>query len=86
VTAQQIKAQDLLLEWHRLRSSGVCAFILDIQERKDRLENLAALLSAEMYCSSADNLELICSRFEKELDNLRQKVFVDLIAGLQTTK
>lgn len=84
VTTQQARAQILLSEWHRLRNSGACAYIFDIQERKDRLENLAAILSAEMYCSPVDkDLDIVCARFEQELEKLRQNVHVDLIAGLK---
>jgi hypothetical protein len=85
VTTQQIRAQILLSEWHRLRDSGACAYIFDIQERKDRLENLAGLLSAELYCSPAENLDDVCGRFEHELEKFRQNVHVDLIAGLKTS-
>jgi hypothetical protein len=85
VTSQQIRAQILLTEWHRLRNSGACAFIFDIQERKDRLENLARLLSIGLYCSPAENLDDVCCQFELELEKFRQHVHVDLIAGLKNT-
>lgn len=85
VTTQQLRAQVLLSEWHRLRDSGACAFIFDIQERKDRLESLAALLSAELYCSPVEDLDTVCQKFEKELEKLRQNVHVDLIAGLKNS-
>jgi hypothetical protein len=86
VTAQQVRAQNLLLEWHGLRNSGVCAYIFDIQESKDRLESLSALLSVELYCSPDNKLNDICGRFENELEQLKYRVHKDLIAGLQTTK
>lgn len=86
MTVQQLRAQNLLSEWHRLRSSGVCAYIFDIQESKDRLEDLSALLSIELYCSPDDKLDSICNRFEVELEQLRQRVHNDLIAGLQISK
>lgn len=87
VTLYQDRAQLLLDEWHRLRSAGACAFLLDIQEHKDRLENLAAILSAEMYCSPVtQDLVETCNRFESELDRFRQKVYQDLLAGLKKSK
>ena len=86
MTTEQTRAQNLLSEWHRLRDSGVCAYIFDIQESKDKLENMAGLLSVELYCASDHNLNDACSRFENELEQLRQQVHVDLIAGLQKTK
>lgn len=85
VTTQQDKAQALLNEWHRFRASGACAFIFEIQEGKDRLENLATKLTAELYCADTDELGKACSLFESELDRLKQKVYVDLIAGLKKT-
>lgn len=85
VTTEQVRAQTLLSEWHRLRESGACAYIFDIQERKDRLENLAAMLSAGLYCSPVEDLDLVCHRFELELEKLRQNVHVDLIEGLKTS-
>lgn len=84
VTTSQLRAQELLTEWHELRLSGACAYIFDIQERKDRLETMAALLSAEMYCSPPEHLDSICSRFEQELEKFRNRVHIDLIAGLMT--
>ena len=85
VTTQQDKAQRLLTEWHRFRNSGACAFFFEIQESKDRLENLASSLSAGLYCADSDDLNLICDKFEFELNKLKQRVYVDLIAGLQKT-
>jgi hypothetical protein len=84
VTSSQSRAQLLLTEWQALRSSGACTFIFDIQENKDKLENMAALLSAEMYCSPVEHLDLICSRFEQELEKFRNRVHIDLIAGLKS--
>jgi hypothetical protein len=87
LTSYQDRAQLLLDEWHRLRSAGACAFLLDIQQHKDKLESLAAVLSAEMYCSPVtQDLIEACNRFELELDRLRQKVYQDLLAGLQNSK
>lgn len=86
LTNQQDKAQRLLEEWHRFRLSGACSLIFEIQEKKDRLENLALRLSAELYCAESDDLDQACLQFESELDQLKQKVYVDLITGLQKTK
>ena len=84
LTSYQDRAQLLLDEWHRLRSTGACAFLLDIQQHKDKLESLAAVLSAEMYCSPVtEDLIKECDRFELELDRMKQKVYQDLLVGLQ---
>ena len=86
LTLYQDRAQLLLTEWHRLRDNGACAFILDIQEYKDKLESLAIVLSAEMYCSPVtEDLINECNRFEIELERYRQKVYQDLLAGLQNS-
>lgn len=83
MTTEQDRAQVLLDEWNRFRVSGACSLIFDIQESKDRLESLATRLSAELYCADADELYKACLQFESELEQLKQRVFVDLIAGLQ---
>ena len=83
LTTEQDRAQLLLKEWNRFRSSGACSLIFDIQESKDRLEDLATRLSAELYCADAEELYQACLQFESELEQLKERVFVDLIAGLQ---
>lgn len=81
---QQSRAQILLTEWRRLRSSGACAFVLDIQEHKDRLEHLASVLNLELYCSAEDsNFDEKCDQFELELNRFKQQIYQDLLAGLQ---
>jgi len=83
VNQEQLKAKDLLLEWHSLRNSAACAYIFDIQECKDKLEDLAALLSVQLYCSPVENLCNITVEFEHELNQLKQNVHIDLLAGLK---
>lgn len=80
----QLRAETLLSEWRRLRSSGACAFVLDIQEHKDRLEQLASVLNLELYCSAEDsNFDDKCNQFEQELNRFKQQIYQDLLAGLQ---
>lgn len=79
------RAQALLEQWNRFRLGRSCSHVLHFQEIKDRLENLATIITAEMYCSPTEQLlEEHCATFEKELDKFREKVFQDLLTGIQT--
>lgn len=83
VTNTQIRAQNLLTQWHRLRGNGSCADVLNIQQSKDRLEDLSASLTAGMYCVPMDpTLEDKCQSFEVELEKLKDKMHRDLLQGL----
>lgn len=80
------RAQDLLEQWHRYRDSGSCADVLNIQQSKDRLEHLAAELTAGMYCIPTDpQLEVTCDHFEIELVKFKHKVYQDLLKGLRVS-
>lgn len=87
VTNNQIRAQTLLDQWHRFRSSRVCNDVLDIQQTKDRLEKMAVSIATGMYCMPADpELNSSCDRFEQELGKLKEKIYQDLLVGLQSSK
>ena len=85
VTDLRQRAQVLLEQWDRFRLGRSCAQVLEFQENKDRIEHLATVLTAEMYCSPTEQfLKEHCDIFEKELDKFREKVYKDLLQGIQT--
>jgi len=82
----QFRAQTLLEQWHIYRNSGSCVDLLDIQQAKDYMDKMSEVLTAQMYCSLTDiDLSDQCDRFEFELFKFKNKLFKDLISGLQVS-
>lgn len=82
----QFRAQTLLEQWHRYRNSGSCVDLLDIQQAKDYMDKMSEVLTAQMYCSLTDfELNIHCDRFELELFKFKNRLFKDLLSGLQVS-
>jgi hypothetical protein len=81
------RATKLLKEWRELEQSGACAFFLDLQECKYKLEQIADRLTTEIYWKDCTNpLSKTCDRFEAELGKYKNKAQLDLLAGLKIHK
>ena len=82
----QDRAKTLLEQWQRFRASRSCSHVLTIQESKDMLEDMAAVLSTGLYFSPTDQ-DLIdkCNQFEIELTKCKEQIFQDLLSGLQSS-
>lgn len=85
MTTTEIRAQELLNLWDALKYSRSCRHVVDIQEHKDNLNNLANRIRLGLYAETAqNNLEAVCNQFEVEYVKVRNKLHTDLIETLQT--
>lgn len=76
----------LLEQWGRFRTSRSCSHVLDIQQSKDTLEDLATELSTGLYFSPTDeDLTNKCNRFEFKLSKFKEQIYQDLLSGLQSS-
>lgn len=83
MTATQDRAQELLNQWDALRRSRSCIHVVDIQEHKDNLQDLANYIRLGLYAPMPNpGLDKACNEFELEYLKVRDKIHNDLIAGL----
>jgi hypothetical protein len=87
VTQTEHRAQELLDLWDAIKTSRSCIHVVDIQQHKDNLNGLAAIIRLGLYAEyRPDSLEAACNQFELEYLKVKHKIYNDLIDGLKHQK
>ena len=87
MTQTENRAQELLNLWDAIKTSRSCINVVDIQEHKDNLNGLAAIIRLGLYAEyRPDSLEAACNQFELEYLKVKHKIYNDLIDGLKHQK
>lgn len=85
MTQTEHRAQELLDLWDAIKTSRSCIHVVDIQQHKDKLNNLANMIRLGLYAEYLpDSLDVVCDEFELEYIKVRNKIYHDLIETLQT--
>lgn len=85
MTQTEHRAQELLDLWDAIKTSRSCIHVVDIQQHKDKLNNLANMIRLGLYAEYLpDSLDVVCDEFELEYIKVRNKIHHDLIETLQT--
>lgn len=85
MTQTEHRAQELLDLWDAIKTSRSCIHVVDIQQHKDKLNNLANMIRLGLYAEYfPDSLDVVCDEFELEYIKVRNKIYHDLIETLQT--